>query len=572
MHFDFLKQKLRSSSLAHYVWHWLKIATSLDYRKQSLELKERIRHWALSVDDLFDRPLGDGAKGVVAVFGWSTFDAVLAETVVRKSAELAGYQVKVLIDPTPGNRHLYQAMGTQDIESFYSFCPPLDVSEAQRVIDGIGSSDELLAFSYDGVAVGKYVSSTLMRKTRKGQIDLDLPQVRSDLVEPMAKSINAVRGALNLIQRCNLQKLIVIDRGYTPYGEVFDACIGANVDVVTWNMAHKDNALILKRYDQTNYLDHPSSLSKQSWDALVRDAWAPLKAEPDGHSISKKEGLLRTELFDAYNSGQWYGEVGTQFRKIAWKKKEIIERLDLDPSKKTAVIYSHIFWDATFFWGEDLFRDYEDWFVQTVKAACLNDNLNWLVKVHPANLVKNYRDGVRSEPAEIIALNEIVGALPDHVKVIPADIEFTTLSLIEATDYCLTVRGTVGIESALLGKVVITAGTGRYDRHGFTHDFASPEQYLAQLAQLEELTAPSKEMRDLAALYAYGVFLCRPLHFEVFDFYFQRDDLATLVTNFHQEGYETLAAVPEIKKLTDWLLRSELDYLECPNVQADQIN
>ena len=45
-----------------------------------------------------------------------------------------------------------------------------------------------------------------------------------------------------------------------------------------------------------------------------------------------------------------------------------IKKFNLDPNKKIAVLFSHIFWDGTFFYGEDLFIDYEDWFRETLKV------------------------------------------------------------------------------------------------------------------------------------------------------------------------------------------------------------
>ena len=83
--------------------------------------------------------------------------------------------------------------------------------------------------------------------------------------------------------------------------------------------------------------------------------------------------------------------------------------------------------------------------------------------------------------------------LPEHVRVIGAEDKLNTFSLFQVLDYCLTVRGTVGIETSALGIRTLTAGTGRYDRHGFTKDFRSTNDYLRQLCTLHELPPPTKE-------------------------------------------------------------------------------
>ena len=47
------------------------------------------------------------------------------------------------------------------------------------------------------------------------------------------------------------------------------------------------------------------------------------------------------------------------------------------------------------------------------------------------------------------------------------DTKISTISVIEKSDYILTVRGTVGIEASLFGKNVIFAGNGRFNEYGF---------------------------------------------------------------------------------------------------------
>lgn len=524
------------------------------YRRQHRALLEELEQFCIRSGDILTEKLGDGSRGTAIVFGWSRFEHVLAESVIRKGFELADYCVHVLTEPTPANRAIYAAMGVTGLEPFSCYCPFPDRGRASVVLDDVSSFNELIDLKWGGVAVGKYVSSTLMRQTRKGSLDLDEPSLRERVIDGLAASMAYVEGAEQMILRLAPTAQVLLDRGYSPYGEIFDVCVNRGIPVYTWNAAHRDNTLMLKRYDAGNRDAHPSSLSSLSWKLLLDAPWGV-----------RERMLLNRELAESYNNGEWYGEVGTQFGKRGFSKEEITDRLGLDPSKKTAVVFAHIFWDATFFWGEDLFRDYEDWFVETVRVACDNDNLNWLIKVHPANLVKDIRDGISGEPSEILALRERIGQLPAHVKLIPAEIDITTLSLFEVTDYCLTVRGTVGMEAALLGKNVITAGTGRYDRHGFTTDFDSREGYLARLATLEELEPPTPQMRELAERYSYGVFMCRPVRLKCFNFTFSKDATATLMTGWTVQSVAELRQAPELVVIADWLRSGDEDFMACPD-------
>jgi len=89
-------------------------------------------------------------------------------------------------------------------------------------------------------------------------------------------------------------------------------------------------------------------------------------------------------------------------------------------------------------------------------------------------------------------------------------------------DYCLTVRGTVGLEAAVRGIPAITGGTGRYDHRGFTIDSETPAQFLERIANIGEIPPLTPGQQELAQRYAYGLFILRPLR------------LTSLTLRFHQ--------------------------------------
>ena len=86
------------------------------------------------------------------------------------------------------------------------------------------------------------------------------------------------------------------------------------------------------------------------------------------------------------------------------------------------------------FYGRDLFADQEEWFVETVRAAAANEAVNWVIKLHPANVWKRKRDGVTDELDELVAIRKHVGALPEHVRVLEPTSDVSTWSLFDATD------------------------------------------------------------------------------------------------------------------------------------------
>ena len=185
-----------------------------------------------------------------------------------------------------------------------------------------------------------------------------------------------------------------------------------------------------------------------------------------------------------------------------------------------------------------------------------------MVKVHPANIVKNHRDGVSTEHSELTAIRQAIGKLPPHVKLLEADTEISTLSLFKAIDACVTVRGTTGIEAACFGIPVLTAGTGRYDRLGFTLDSDHREQYLARLADIQNAQRLSPEQNLLALKHAWGVLIARPVSLKIFQMHYQKTKTAELQLDFQTNTIEGLRQLTDLKNMAAWILSGAEDYVD----------
>jgi hypothetical protein len=238
--------------------------------------------------------------------------------------------------------------------------------------------------------------------------------------------------------------------------------------------------------------------------------------------------------------------------------------LKVSEGRKVAVIYSHILYDTLFFNGEDLFDNYADWLVQSVKAACANPNLLWYIKVHPSNLWRGeleYYHGGKYEEVRII--DKYIGELPAHVRFAFPDTPISPYTWMQVADFGITVRGTSGIELGALGKTVITAGSGRYEDIGFTLNSQTVDQYLNVLSNLPSVLQPTDRQKWLARRFAYATFCMKPF---TLDFLipvtrkgkkniFSSDDLVYL-GNFDKE-------IPDsMRKFVAWSKnQNEIDFL-----------
>jgi hypothetical protein len=479
------------------------------------------------------------------------YPGVEAELGLIKALELAGYTPVVVIHRRASLDLKYYNLAVKHLLFWEDFASPLELAAAEAIIDQYHSVPELLTFNYEGARVGLIAVSTMRRGLRLGSIDLCSPQQRQVLVKRLALAMRYARAAQSIVRVVHPELALFVDGVYTPEGELIDVCLANGMNAISWNVAHKSNALMLKRYTPCNRECDLASLSEESWQLLRNMQWT------DGH----REQLER-EIYDSYTTGDWYGNCGTQFNKRFLDTTAVNRKLGLDPTKKTAFIFPHILWDASLNRGIDLFRDYEEWFVETVRAACANDRVNWVIKIHPAHVGKSVQEGFYGEPAEVLVLQKHIGELPLHVFFIPADSPISTFSLFAVMDYCLTVRGTVGVEAARLGIPVLTAGTGRYDRKGFTIDSETREEFLEKVAHIQEIPRLSTAQQELAERFAYGLFVLRPLPLTTItlEYYDSKTFIGDYKINI--KAKEDWYNAPDLKAFSRWVVESnQSDFL-----------
>ncbi|MEO8677447.1 MAG: hypothetical protein ABI665_00280 [Vicinamibacterales bacterium] len=511
------------------------------FRRLELKLLRDYLKWRRLYRAALQPPLyppGSTKRALIVIKG--TLKGAQVEIGLIKGIELGGFVPVVLTNRSDLKKH-FRLAGVRDFIRWDQFRQPVPQAEAEAIVAKAHGIDDLLNLEHAGARVGKFALSTAFRTLRVGRLDFSLPLTRQTLAAHLASGMARADVSQRLIDTVKPDLALFMGNRYTGQGELMDVCVARGIDVLTWFDAHRSSSLMLKRYRLENRDQHHGSISDETWAGLRRLAWTSARQEE-----------LRRELHDNYAAGDWYSRGGTQVNKSIVGTEALRRRLGLDPLKKTGVIFPHIVWDATLFWGTDLFNNYEDWLVETVRSACTNSRVNWIIKIHPAHVSKNAAEGYDDEPAEIVALRRRVGPLPPHVKVIPPDTDINTFSLFGLMDYCLTVRGTIGIEAACLGRRVLTAGTGRYDHHGFTTDSDSREEYLARVAAIETLPPLSPVERELAERFAYGALVLRPLPLTTLTIEHARNLEATMTVRVNARSSAALRQAPDMVALGDW--------------------
>jgi hypothetical protein len=374
--------------------------------------------------------------------------------------------------------------------------------EARGYLGGDMSFRAVKVWTYRGVRIGIPLLTNIQRKDRLGSPDPSDPAVRVDLETLLPNLLAWVHMCERMLDqvRPDLVTLIEANDWNAP---LVDLIVNRGIDLIQFVQPSRDDALVLKRLTARTRRFHPNSLDVATMARLAEEPWT-----------ERHEQELQQEFADRYG-GKWFLQSRNQPGTRAHSREEIARTLALRPGRKCAIVFSHILWDANLFYGEDLFEDYSDWLLQTVRAAIANPELDWIIKLHPANLWKRAYESDTQELAEISLLRRHgLEQLPAHVRLLRPETDISTLSLFQTVDYGITVRGTTGIELPCFGVPMLTAGTGRYSGLGFTRDFATKEAYLAALARLHEMPPMSAAETLLAKRHAHALFRRRPWVFK----------------------------------------------------------
>jgi hypothetical protein len=192
-------------------------------------------------------------------------------------------------------------------------------------------------------------------------------------------------------------------------------------------------------------------------------------------------------------------------------KQDLFNRLNLTDSKPVWCIFTPLTWDYSADYGKMVYRDFNEWVIETVKAIIDIPGVQWLIKVHPAEKMYNTVEGI----GELIRAN--FPDLPAHIKIIPPDTDINTYNLMNVITGGITCLGTVGLELAAMGKPVIVAADAYYGRKGFTYDALNADEYKDLLRRVHDIPPSlTPEQREKAVKFAYSYFIQRQLPLRMF--------------------------------------------------------
>ncbi len=183
--------------------------------------------------------------------------------------------------------------------------------------------------------------------------------------------------------------------------------------------------------------------------------------------------------------------------------------LNLD-SRPVVMLAANVLGDSLTL-GRDIFAEsMTEWITKTVQYFAKRNDVQLVIRVHPGEKL------VPQAKSMGTVVKEALPEIPNHIHVIGALDSINTYDLIEIADVGLAYTTTVGLETAMNGRPVISCGQTHYRGRGITIDPNSWDEYYATLekvlANIPAYKLDEKQI-EFAWNYAYRFFFEYPQPF-----------------------------------------------------------
>jgi len=284
---------------------------------------------------------------------------------------------------------------------------------------------------------------------------------------------------------------------FVDWGPALSVARRNNIKVTAWCACH----LPLHFFFAQN-----EDLLRNSFTNITKNAWNNIKK----NTLT----IEQNQRLDEYIKNRYFSNTNFDIKQpitYIGNKDLFLEKYGLKKNKPIWAIITHLNWDAGFDSSPQTYSSPEEWTLRTIEKAIHITDVQWVLKIHPAEKWHDSVGGVLS------LIKKYFPSLPNHIKVITAEEKISPLDFIEFVYGGVTIVSTVGLELAIIGKPVILAGEAHYGMKGFTHDCLTHDNYCKLLKNVKSIPPLNKKQLHLARRYAYCYFIERQIPFPVIE-------------------------------------------------------
>jgi len=337
------------------------------------------------------------------------------------------------------------------------------------------NGEDLLRLTYREINIGPFVYDTIIRQ-RSGLFTID--KVKIFYINDILESFFLTDCYYSYFEKYSIKYLIISHHIFTNYG-------------ILLQVAFKKDAEIIDVYNLNNHTKIMKELKKTTVSPRT-----PLKNEIEDILVNYSEDI--ENVVNRYLEVRFKGNLDSFDVKNAYKDKRIYNKeefmniLGIKNNHPCVFICPHVFSDGPHSTQKILFKDYYDWFGETIRKIAQKHDTNWFIKSHPSAKIYN---------EEGIVEDYIENYKNKNIFLVPQD--FSTFSLTNIADAIITVYGTVGLEFSCCGIPVITCGKTYYTGWGFTIEPESKDEYFKLLENIENVNKLSDEQIKYAKTIMY---------------------------------------------------------------------
>lgn len=384
---------------------------------------------------------------------------------------------------------MFESLGVRVLR-YGDFLADGEVETAWRLANTL-TVDEIGRYTVDGLPIGEHARAGAIRFFARTSLDK----------EEHGEQVLRRYFAASLVTRFAVDRLLSKERYlsatfnhgiYVPQGIVGAVVRRHGVRVVNWIMSYRKNSFIFSHGDTYHHT---------------------LMSEPVGHWLDLEwDAEIEAELLD-YLKSRWTGAMDwISFNRAPETEIDAISReTGIDFSKPSIGLLTNVMWDAQLHYPQNAFDDMWDWLVTTIRYFGSRDDLQLIIRVHPAEL----RGHIQSRQPIAEEIRRQIDVLPPNVHVIPPESTVSTYAVMTRCDSVLIYGTKTGVELTSLGVPVIVAGEAWIRNKGITIDARSREHYREILDSLPLGRRLDEATLRRAKKYAYHFFFRRMIPLSV---------------------------------------------------------
>lgn len=348
-------------------------------------------------------------------------------------------------------------------------------------------------FNYSGINIGAITHSAYLSFLLSGtpaETDQNI-----DLFARMLRSAGSLADASSALFSEARPDIVLSSHGfYLNWGVLTAAANQAGIPVYIWGRGYRLDTLVLTQ--------------GRHWQDVLREESDECWLSGD-FNTQKQEQILRylrsrsvgSNDFIQYNPKPLSGDL------------EVAKRLGLDLGRPVISMFPNIAWDASGLEHNTIFNGMNDWLVQTVQWFGAHQEVQLVIRAHPAEV----RLPVRTRDGVVSTLQMAFGdQLPSNVTIVAPNSPIDSYALARLSAAALVFSSKLGMELPALGIPVVVAGRPFYKSRGFTVDPPDKDAYFVTLG-----VAARKELKADQVLraqrYAHYFFFRRYVPFDLVD-------------------------------------------------------